>query len=126
MNICGTFIPKGTVIVFNFSQVNLSHTIWGDDAEEFQPERWEDLKGEAASPYAFETFSNGPRICVGKSFAYMEIKCILVDILTRFRVLPTPVVAGYGLENPPLQNPSITVIPKGGLNVVLEKLVEKW
>ncbi|KAI5333539.1 hypothetical protein L3X38_023670 [Prunus dulcis] len=42
--------------------------IWGDDAEEFRPERWLDENGlfQQESPFKFTAFSAGPRICVGK------------------------------------------------------------
>ncbi|KAK0716047.1 cytochrome P450 3A5 [Lasiosphaeris hirsuta] len=124
ITVCGTFIPKGTLMFFSFSLANLDGNLWGPDVNEFKPERWATLKGTAANPYAMESFSNGPRICVGRAFTYMEIKSILVELLTNFRVLPTPELAALGHKQPPLQNPSITVVPKGGLRVTLEKIKE--
>ncbi|KAK4442588.1 cytochrome P450 [Podospora aff. communis PSN243] len=122
VTVCNTFIPKGTLLYFSFSVANLSKDVWGPDADEFRPERWENLKGEAASPYAVETFLNGPRMCLGKVFAMMELKAILIELLLSFRFLPAPEWAALGENIPPLANPSITITPKGGLRVVLERL----
>jgi len=122
ITICDTFIPKGTLLFFSFSLANLSKDIWGEDVEEFKPDRWNHLQGAAADTYAFETFLNGPRICVGRVFAMMELKAILVELLMSFRILPTPELTALGGEMPRLQNPSITVTPKGGVHLVLEKL----
>src|SRR3546814_20003264 len=56
------------------------------DAEAFNPDRWDNLKGEAAGAYAFQTFHNGPRVCIGKQLTMVEMKVILVELVSRFRV----------------------------------------
>ncbi|TAQ87348.1 hypothetical protein B7494_g4340 [Chlorociboria aeruginascens] len=54
--------------------------IWGDDAEEFKPERWEGRK----SGWEYLPFNGGPRICVGQQFALTEASYVTVRLLQRF------------------------------------------
>ncbi len=49
--------------------------LWGDDAEDFIPERWIEahrLKMIKEDPFKFLPFNAGPRVCLGQSFAYNE------------------------------------------------------
>ncbi|PIA49824.1 hypothetical protein AQUCO_01300516v1 [Aquilegia coerulea] len=58
--------------------------IWGEDAEEFRPERWiENGMFRPESYFKFTAFQAGPRICLGKEFAYRQMK-ILASILLHF------------------------------------------
>ncbi|CAG4961539.1 unnamed protein product [Parnassius apollo] len=41
------------------------HPMWGDDAEEFKPERWLDKTTLPSCPTAFAAFSIGRRVCIG-------------------------------------------------------------
>ncbi|KAF8699816.1 Cytochrome P450 monooxygenase, partial [Rhizoctonia solani] len=54
-------------------------TIWGHDAGEFRPERWlEDSKGMLGKYFA--PFSFGPRACIGRNLAIMDILLIVATI----------------------------------------------
>ncbi|TXG70790.1 hypothetical protein EZV62_005725 [Acer yangbiense] len=58
--------------------------IWGDDAEEFRPERWlHDGVFQPESSFKFTAFQAGPRICLGKEFAYRQMK-MLGAVLVHF------------------------------------------
>ncbi|KAK2650718.1 hypothetical protein Ddye_018207 [Dipteronia dyeriana] len=60
--------------------------IWGDDAEEFRPERW--LRNgifQPESPFKFVAFHAGPRTCLGKDFAYRQMKIVSIALLAFFR-----------------------------------------
>lgn len=60
----------------------------------FKPERW--LSGDP-DPYAYIPFSAGPRMCLGSSFAMMEIKIILAILLQRYRLkLRSPANINFG------------------------------
>jgi cytochrome P450 len=58
--------------------------MWGEEVDEFDQVRWYCLSADAASPYEITTFSGGLRACVGRLFAYLEMKAILVELLSKF------------------------------------------
>ncbi|CAG4967347.1 unnamed protein product [Parnassius apollo] len=62
------------------------HPTWGDDAEEFKPERWLDTRTLPSCSTAFAAFNMGRRICIGKSFAFMSMKTTLAHVLRHYRV----------------------------------------
>ncbi|KAI1357157.1 cytochrome P450 [Xylaria arbuscula] len=102
----GVVVPKGTAIDMVPSVVMRNPRIWGDDADEVDPTRWACLVGDQQSPYAFEAFSNGPRICVGRSFALCEIKIILFEMIRNFWFVEVA-------EPFIIENPSLTLRPAG-------------
>lgn len=55
------FVPKGTTVALNFFGMHHRTDIWGDDVEEFRPERWEKRKID----WSFMPFSGGARKCAG-------------------------------------------------------------
>ncbi|KAK9273722.1 hypothetical protein L1049_018532 [Liquidambar formosana] len=60
--------------------------IWGEDAEDFRPERWlNDGIFRPESPFKFIAFHAGPRICLGKEFAYRQMKILSMALLRFFR-----------------------------------------
>jgi cytochrome P450 len=104
-----TYIPKGTNVIVS-PQVSQSHpNTWGSSAATFEPDRWDSLQPDSASPYAFQAFSSGPRVCIGKGLAMMEFKSLLVDIVRKYKF--EAVEGKLVLEN------YLTLRPKGGLRV---------
>jgi len=90
-SIQGEFIPKGTRILIVPWAINKSVEMWGDDALEFNPERWlkeegKGASGGATSNYAFMTFLAGPRGCIGRKFAEAEFACLLASWVGRFKM----------------------------------------
>jgi len=81
-------VPKGSFVHVAIEGFNLDKGIWGDDAWEFQPDRWDRLpEGVLALPGLFSntlTFSSGPRSCIGMRFSLIEIKIFLYIFLTNF------------------------------------------
>nr|ADE75941.1 unknown [Picea sitchensis] len=59
--------------------------LWGSDADDFRPERWlnENVVFQPQSPFKFTAFQAGPRTCLGKDFAYIQMK-IVAAVLIRF------------------------------------------
>ena len=80
------------------------------------------LQGEAASPFAFEAFLNGPRICIGKTFALMEVKTQLVEIVSKFRFVKSTELEALGDRPLPLKNPTITLQARVKLMIGIERL----
>ncbi|VVB05906.1 unnamed protein product [Arabis nemorensis] len=86
-------------------------SIRGKDCDRFDPERWIDetnggFRGE--NPYKFPVFHAGPRMCLGKEMAYIQI---VAAVLERF------VVEVPGKKDRPEYLLSMTLRIKGGLFV---------
>ncbi|OMP09331.1 Cytochrome P450 [Corchorus olitorius] len=68
--------------------------IWGSDWAEFKPERWleRDEGGKwrfvGRDPYSYPAFQAGPRICLGKEMAFLQMKTVVAGVLNRFKVVP--------------------------------------
>ena len=62
------------------------HKLLWDDPDCFVPERFADRK--SIDRYAYLPFGDGPRICIGASFALQEAVIILATLLSRFRFTP--------------------------------------
>ncbi|KAK1834270.1 cytochrome P450 [Podospora conica] len=122
LTLCGTFIPKGTPLLFMPAVANLSKATWGEDSEDVVPERWDRLAGDAATPYAFETFGNGPRVCIGKNFAMMEFKTQVIELVRRFRFEKSPQLEALGDAPPAMMNPAISLWPRDGMPVAVVRL----
>ncbi|KAJ4956547.1 hypothetical protein NE237_013330 [Protea cynaroides] len=72
----GYNLRKGDFIAYQPYVMGRMKFIWGEDAEEFKPERWFDADGvfQHESPSKFTAFQAGPRICIGKEFAYRQMR----------------------------------------------------
>ncbi|GMF12206.1 unnamed protein product [Phytophthora lilii] len=89
----GTFVPKHTDIGIAFYTTGRLTSVWGEDANEFKPERFLDaVTGEVikVSSSKFCAFSAGPRICVGRNLAFLEMKIVIANVLSRFHLVPMP------------------------------------
>lgn len=59
--------------------------VYGPDAEELRPERWE---GNQTNPFgwAYFPFNRGPRACLGQDFALMEVSYTILRLLQAFEI----------------------------------------
>ncbi|KAI0316033.1 cytochrome P450 [Amylostereum chailletii] len=85
----GIPVSKGDTIYMPILLMNKSKEIWGEDAHEFKPERWQNPP-EAATSIAgvwsnILTFSGGPRACIGYRFSIIETKAIVYTLVRTFR-----------------------------------------
>ncbi|KZV98310.1 cytochrome P450 [Exidia glandulosa HHB12029] len=75
--------------------VNVDPRLWGDDAEEFRPERWlekDEIPEEARLIQGWSntlSFGDGPSACLGRTFAVAEIKIVISLVIRRFWLKPT-------------------------------------
>ncbi|KJZ79690.1 Benzoate 4-monooxygenase [Hirsutella minnesotensis 3608] len=84
VTILGQYYPPGTILSVPTYTIHHSKEIWGEDADDFKPERW-----EVATPRqktAFIPFSHGPRSCVGRNVAELEMKLIAATWVRRYCV----------------------------------------
>nr|XP_027117619.1 cytochrome P450 704C1-like [Coffea arabica] len=82
----GLSIRKGDTISYQPWAMGRMKFIWGEDAEDFRPERWLNENGvfQQESPFKFPAFQAGPRICLGKEFAYRQMKIFSAVLLGSF------------------------------------------
>ena len=109
----GVSIPKGSMIAFSRYALHRNKRYW-DSPEEFIPDRFDlDDYDEKINASAYLPFSSGPRICIGRHFAMMEMIVILCLILKNYKISICPNYRYSVAIN-------LTMEPKGGLPVRLE------
>lgn len=111
----GTVVLAGSSITYSIYSSGRMKFIWGEDCLEFRPERWlteDGTKFETKDQFKFVSFNAGPRICLGKDLAYLQMKSIAAALLLRHRLT---VAAGHRVE----QKMSLTLFMKYGLKVDL-------
>ncbi len=109
----GYRVPAGSRIVIS-QYVTHRHPDFWEEPEEFLPERF-GPDGDAGRPkYSYFPFSEGPRQCIGNSFATMEAKLILATVAQGYRLHLVP---GHPVE----PEPSFTLKPRYGMPMTLEE-----
>ncbi|KAL5991536.1 hypothetical protein ACLOJK_012445 [Asimina triloba] len=108
----GTPIAAGSSITYSIYSVGRMKSIWGEDCLEFRPERWisGDRFEQDKESYKFVAFNAGPRVCLGKDLAYLQMKVVTSAVLLRYRLQLVP---GHLVE----QKMSLTLFMKNGLRV---------
>ncbi|XP_022764670.1 cytochrome P450 94A1-like [Durio zibethinus] len=109
----GTFIGKGWFFTYHTYAMGRMEAIWGKNCNEYLPERWLDENGNCKqeNPFRFPIFHAGPRMCLGKDMAYIQMKSIAATVIERF------VVEVQGRDKCPRHLLSLTLRMKGGLSV---------
>lgn len=107
----GRDIYPGDTVLVPIYALHRHKALW-DDPDAFRPERWAD--GRPVPRYGYLPFGDGPRICIGASFAIQEAVMILASLLSRFRFSreegipdPSPVMI-------------LTLRPEGGVRLKVD------
>ncbi len=103
--LCGRKIRAGDTVIIPIYALHRNRLLW-PEADHFRPERFADKK--AIERYAYLPFGDGPRICIGASFALQEVVIILATLLSRFKFTPVK-----GRDPKPVM--IITLRPEGGV-----------
>lgn len=74
------FIPKNREVNYSVHIMHRRRELWGDDAEQFKPERWEGRK----PGWDYLPFNGGPRICLGQQFALTEAGYVIVRMMQKY------------------------------------------
>nr|TKS06601.1 hypothetical protein D5086_0000121240 [Populus alba] len=116
----GTVLEKGTKVIYAIYAMGRMEAIWGSDCREFKPERWirvVDGRFMSESAYKFTAFNGGPRLCLGKDFAYYQMKFTVASILFHYHVKVVK-------DHPVVPKLALTMYMKHGLKVNLVKREE--
>jgi cytochrome P450 len=79
-------IPKGITLLIHLFNLHRRKDIYGDDANQFNPDRFLPENAGKRHSFAFLPFSSGLRDCIGKVYAMLAIKTMLVTFLRQFKV----------------------------------------
>nr|QWK52248.1 cytochrome P450 96A15 [Isatis tinctoria] len=114
----GHKVDADSKIVISIYALGRMRSVWGEDAADFKPERWildnGEIKREPTSK--FLVFNGGPRTCLGKNLALLQMKMVAVEIIQKYHF---KVVEGHKTE--PI--PSVILRMKHGLKVTVTKKI---
>jgi cytochrome P450 len=105
-------VPKGSLVSI-LSALPQRDPRWFADPERFDPERFAPEAAKQIPRGAYFPFGTGPRVCIGNSFATMEMTMILAMLLQRYTLRPAP-----GQTQPGMRQ-QVTMRPDGGMRLIL-------
>lgn len=73
-------VPKGTMVGYSPYAMHRRKDLYGSDADEYKPERWESLRPN----WEYLPFNGGPRICLGQQYALTEASYVTVRLVQEF------------------------------------------
>ncbi|CUM65540.1 uncharacterized protein PRCAT00003186001 [Priceomyces carsonii] len=86
-------IPKGVYVGYNNYGTGRDKSVWGEDADEFRPERWGTTTEEITRNYLackssskLAAFHGRKRACLGEKFALYEAKVFITEIVKNFEI----------------------------------------
>ncbi|MCO5549972.1 hypothetical protein L7F22_003449 [Adiantum nelumboides] len=91
----GTHVKRGDRIAYVPYSMGRMEFLWGPDALTYNPDRWlQDGVFQQESPFKFASFQAGPRVCLGKESAYLQMKmtAALLLFFFTFHIVPDHVV----------------------------------
>ena len=101
--LAGREVKKGDTVMIPIYALHRNALLW-DDPDAFRPKRF----AEKPQRYAYLPFGDGPRICIGASFALQEAVIILATLLAKRRFFPV-----QGKTPDPVM--ILTLRPEGGV-----------
>ncbi|GLT37630.1 hypothetical protein SLA2020_119350 [Shorea laevis] len=115
----GTPVRAGDRVTYFPYGMGRMEALWGKDRFKFKPSRWFNYNRLGGSlkevcPYSFPVFQAGPRVCLGKEMAFIQMKYLVASILRRFEIRPVS-------SNRPVFVPLLTAHMAGGLKVLVHK-----
>ncbi|KAL8780804.1 MAG: hypothetical protein Q9213_006305 [Squamulea squamosa] len=83
-------VRRGELVVFSQYVNSRRKNIYGVDANDFRPERWEKDGASTKYGWAFFPFNGGPRACLGQDFAMMQVSYTVVRLLQAIPCMDVP------------------------------------
>lgn len=120
----GTRVQAGDRVTYFPYGMGRMEALWGKDRFEFKPSRWlfeSEGRGrrrgvKLVSPYKFPIFQAGPRVCLGKEMAFIQMKYVVASILSQFRIKPITSTTDH-----PVFVPLLTAHMAGGFKVLFQR-----
>ncbi|KAH9885222.1 cytochrome P450 [Cubamyces lactineus] len=121
-------ISKGDGIDVPILSLNRSKKLWGEDALEFRPERWENTPEAVSSiPGVWGhllTFLGGPRACIGYRFSLVEMKALVFTLVRAFEFELAVPAEDVQKKSSVVQRPQLRSAPEQGSHLPL--LVKRY
>jgi cytochrome P450 len=86
------------------------HPDYWQDPDRFNPERFSEENAKNIKKFAYFPFGGGPRLCIGNSFAMMEMQLVIATLAQRFKFRRTE-------QSEIIKDPLITMRPKNGIKM---------
>ncbi|ROV92837.1 hypothetical protein VPNG_09121 [Cytospora leucostoma] len=124
--ILGEPIHRGAMLIWPIYGTNRNPELWGDDADQFRPERWaQDASNKdeesRRDTYAFMTFGQGPRKCPGEHYSRVVMACMLLAWVGQFR-LKLPTGRGDVFEDNGRGQVKFGIVMKAPISVEIEEV----
>ncbi|KAF9438280.1 hypothetical protein BGZ76_008845 [Entomortierella beljakovae] len=110
----GYYIPPGTPVSYSAYSTHRLPELWGEDALEFNPDRWGPERVGSIKPFMFVPFHAGPRICLGQNLAYTTAQVTLTRLLQHYDIKASP-----GFK--PQQTGDIVLFSRNGVEVLISR-----
>ncbi|CAN1267843.1 Cytochrome P450 94B1 [Linum perenne] len=114
----GTEVRKGDRVTYFPYGMGRMKKVWGSDRLDFKPERWleaESSVDEFDNGNKFPVFQAGPRVCLGKEMALIQMKYVVSSVVRRFEFRPVCV------DEQPVFVPLLTAHMAGGFKVKVNR-----
>lgn len=93
----GDYLPEGTIVGMNPYITGRNKSVYGEDAEDFNPDRWlrDEAAGESETAYQARllrmnktdlSFGAGSRVCIGKHIGLFQTYKVLVTLITKYDI----------------------------------------
>ena len=104
----GQTIPRGAMVAFSRYSLHRHPDFW-ESPDSFDPSRFDpENRNNPGASCAYVPFGGGPRVCIGRHFAMMEMLVIVITVLQRYRVSIHP-------RDRHQMSAKLTMAPKYGL-----------
>ena len=110
-------MPKGRVVEMDLYTLQRDPMIWGEDAEEFKPDRWDENRPLWESKWQYEPFLGGIRMCPAQNQVLTQLAYLLVRFAQQFRAVENrDPVYEY------MEEVSMTVESRNGVKIALHPI----
>uniref|UniRef100_A0ACD5UBW8 Uncharacterized protein n=1 Tax=Avena sativa TaxID=4498 RepID=A0ACD5UBW8_AVESA len=113
----GHEVHAGDTLFISLHSMGRMEGVWGKDCLEYNPDRWLSEDGQKlryVPSHKFLAFNSGPRMCLGKDIALMQMKTVVAAVVWNFDV---ELVQGQRIE----PKPSCILQMKNGLMLKIKK-----
>ncbi|KAI5642130.1 cytochrome p450 domain-containing protein [Phthorimaea operculella] len=83
---CKVTLPAGCGAVVGAFAVHRNKSVWGEDADQFDPDRFLPERSASRHPASFLPFSYGSRNCIGRNFGMLIMKSIISSVVRTYKL----------------------------------------